>query len=170
MITFEGSWRIDASQSKVWDERTGKYAPDEVGEELIKISIKDGVQDYEVLLGDNPTIRMGYTCRYDDTEWKPYTVREVLGVAPQDAESAIAAFVTRIKSRIKDYRVGTVYGIVRCVYVDDRTHYRLSKSAGGVAEYSMLRRLDANGQSYTATVLNAEGLITRVRRFYRSAV
>jgi hypothetical protein len=170
MITFEGSWKIDAAGSTVWDEKAGKYAPDEVGEELIRIGIKDGVQDYEVLLGDNPTIRMGYTCRYDDTEWKPYTVREILGVAPQDAETAIAAFVERIKSRVKDYRVGTVYGIVRCVYVDERTHYRLSKSSAGVAEYSMLRRLAEDGESYTSTVLNADGVITRIRRFYRAAI
>lgn len=166
-VTFEGNWKIDASRSKVWDEKSGQYAADEVGEELIRIRIQNNVQDYEVLLGDNPTVRMGYTCRYDDPKWNPYTVREVLGVSPEKVEEALAAFVERIKSRVKDYRVGTVYGLVRSVYVDERTHYRLSKSANGVAEYSMLRRLAEDGQSYTATVLNVEGTITRVRRFIR---
>jgi len=166
-ITFHGNWKIDAARSKVWDDKGGRYAPDEVGEELIRIRIHDHVQDYEVLLGDRPTIRMGYTCRYDDPEWTPYTVREILGVSAENPDGVLADFAERIKSRVRDYRVGTVYGLVRSVYVDERTHYRLSKSTGGVAEYVMLRRLAEDGQSYLATVLNADGIITRVRRFAR---
>jgi hypothetical protein len=166
-ISFNGNWSIDAARSKVWDEHAGQYAPDEVGEEIIRIRIHDNIQDYEVLLGDKPTIRMGYTCRYDDAEWKPYAVREILGVSPENTAAALKEFVRRIKSRVQDYSVGAVYGLVRSIYVDERTHYRLSKSAAGQAEYVMLRRLAEDGRSYVATVLNMNGIITRVRTFVR---
>ena len=166
-ITFHGNWKIDATRSKVWDDKSGRYAPDEVGEELIRIRIHGDIQDYEVLLGDEPTIRMGYSCRYDDPAWMPYTVREILGVSEENSDAMVAGFVERTKSRVKDYRVGAVYGLVRSIYVDERTHYRLSKSTGGVAEYVMLRRLAEDGQAYLATVLNADGIVARVRRFVR---
>lgn len=165
---FDGHWRIDASASLVWDYQAQHYAPDEVGEELIRIRVEGDVQDYEVLLGDRPTIRMGYTSRFDDTDWVPYTVREIIGVGAEDAAREVGEFVQRIKSRITNYTVGAVYGLVRTVYVDERTHYRMSKSAAGVAEYSMLRRLAQDGQSYVATVLGVDGVITRVRRFVRT--
>jgi hypothetical protein len=166
-ITFHGNWKIDAERSKVWDYKSERYALDEVGEELIQIRIEGDVQNYEVMLGDRPTIRMGYTCRYDDPEWVPYMVREILGVPDESSGRMLDDFVKRTKSRVTNYSVGATYGLVRSVYVDERTHYRLSKSAGGVAEYAMLRRLAEDGQSYVATVLGVDGIVTRVRRFVR---
>jgi hypothetical protein len=168
-ITFHGNWKIDAERSKVWDYKSGRYAPDEVGEELIRIQIDGDIQNYEVLLGDQPTIRMGYTCRYDDSEWVSYTVREILGVTEENSDGMLADFVNRTKSRVTSFRVGAVYGLVRSVYVDERTHYRLSKGLGGAAEYVMLRRLAEDGQSYVATVLGVDGIVTRVRQFVRIA-
>jgi hypothetical protein len=166
-ITFHGNWKIDAERSKVWDYKNGRYAPDEVGEELIRIQIDGVIQHYEVLLGDRPTIRMGYSCRYDDPEWVSYAVREILGVSDESADGMVAEFVRRTKSRVTNYTLGAVYGLVRAVYVDERTHYRLSKNVGGEAEYAMLRRLAEDGQSYVATVLGVDGTVTRVRRFVR---
>jgi hypothetical protein len=164
--TFHGDWKIDAAQSKVWDYQTGRYAPDDVGEELISIRIAGDVQDYEVLLGDRPTVRMGYTTRYDDPEWKPYAVREILGLSEPDADQELQEFQSRIRSG-PGFRIGALYGLVRSVYVDERTHYRLSKNVDGVAEYVMLRRLAGDGQSYVATVLRTDGTISRVRTFTR---
>ena len=166
---FDGSWQIDLSQSAVWDVQTGCHVPDEVGQELITIRTENSVQDYEVLLGDRPTIRMGYTSRFDAVDWVPYTVREIRGVDPVDEAAAVAAFVDRIRSRVKDFRVGAAYGLVRTVYVDERTHYRVSRSEAGNAEYIMQRRLADDGQSYLSTVLRTDGIVSIVRRFVRAA-
>src|SRR5215212_4918013 len=77
MSLFNGTWKIDISRSKKWDASRGAYVPDTVGEEIITLGIADGVQNYEVLYGDDPVIRMGYTSRYDAPEWVPYAVRSL---------------------------------------------------------------------------------------------
>ncbi len=165
---FDGDWRIDTKESKAWDNASAAYVPDEVGDELISIRTEDDIQTYEVLLGDRPTIRMGYSSRLDAVEWVPYAVREIRGIGPDENEAEmVAAFVKRIRSRITDYRVGMVYGLVRVVWVDDRTHYRVSKNVDGAAEYIMLRRLAEDGQSYLASVLRSDGVISLIRRFVR---
>lgn len=163
--SFEGEWKIDLDQSLVWDAGSNAYIPDRIGQELITISLAGDVQTYEVLLGDKPTIRMGYTSRYDSTEWVPYSVREIIGAAdPGD----MADFVSRTKQRKTDFKVGDIYGLVRTIYVDDRTHYRISKDAKtGTSEYIMLRRLDEDGQSYKASVFRTDGLVSIIRRFVR---
>ena len=76
-IDFNGTWTIDLETSTVWDAATQRQVPDRVGNEVITLRIENGVQDYEVLYGDSPTFRMGYTSRYDDPTWVPYMVREV---------------------------------------------------------------------------------------------
>lgn len=63
MSVFNGKWRIDIGRSKKWDSGAGIYVPDDVGEEIITMRIEGGVQDYEVLYGNDPVIRMGYTSR-----------------------------------------------------------------------------------------------------------
>jgi hypothetical protein len=165
MPSFAGTWKIDTGASNVWDPQSRAYVPDEVGEEIITIRLDGDVQDYEVLYGSGPTIRMGYTSRYDDPAWVTYEVREVLGLS---GEASLEAFRKRVKAT-DSFTPGTDYGLVRTVYVDERTHYRLCKdSATGEARYSMLRRLSEDGQSYVATVLRADGIINRTRRFVRT--
>ena len=66
MSVFNGRWKIDLGRSRKWDPGTGTYIADAVGEEIITLRIENGVQDYEVLYGNDPVIRMGYTSRYDD--------------------------------------------------------------------------------------------------------
>jgi len=171
--TFSGTWRIDASRSVVWDDATHAYVPDEVGEEIITLRIEDGVQDYEVLYGDRPTVRMGYTSRYDDPEWVPYLVREITGTGRGDTAEAVAEFKHRLRAdrgqRERRFEIGKAYGLVRTVYVDERTHYRISKSADdGTAQSVMLRRLASDGGSYLATVLDTSGIVFRTRWFVRS--
>jgi hypothetical protein len=168
---FNGRWRIDTDRSAVWDDAAGKHVPDLVGDEVITLRIEDGVQDYEVLYGDYPRIRMGYTSRYDDTEWVPYLVREIGAGATDDD---VAAFKARINAdqgeRERHFVVGKPYGLVRTVYVDELTHYRVSKDAdSGAAQSIMMRRLSPDGQSYLSTVLDVHGIPFRIRWFVRTA-
>lgn len=170
---FNGTWEIDLARSSVWDDATQRHVRDEVGQEVIKLHVEDGVQDYEVLYGDRPTIRMGYTSRYDDPEWVPYVVREIIsGTASDDTDESVAEFKRRIKAsrgeRERHFEVGRAYALVRTIYVDPRTHYRVGKSAeDGSAQTMMLRRLDEDEKSYVATVLDANGVVYRIRTFVR---
>jgi hypothetical protein len=169
---FNGTWRIDVGASKVWDDARLEYAPDEVGDEIITLAVAGGVQDYEVLYGNDPTIRLGYTSRYDDPAWVPYLVRGIVGQPGTDVDEAVDAFRKRTRSdqgdRFRRFEVGRAYGLVRTVYVDERTHYRISKSAeDGQAQSAMLRRMSDDGESFTSTVLDLNGVVFRVRRFVR---
>ncbi|MEQ1888875.1 MAG: hypothetical protein ABL951_06800 [Alphaproteobacteria bacterium] len=160
--SFAGNWKIDLAASKVWDPVAGALVPDRIGQELITIAIDGDVQNYEVLLGDGPTIRMGYASRYDSKEWAPYSVREIIG------GEGMAGFIQRTRQHKTDFKVGDIYGMVRTIYVDERTHYRISKDAKtGQPEYVMIRRLDRDGQSYMATVILNTGLVSIIRRFVR---
>lgn len=163
--SFEGDWQIDLAASKVWDAASGTMISDQIGQELISIRIDGDVQNYEVLLGDRPTIRMGYTSRYDSVEWVPYSVREIRGTLD---EGEMADFVQRTRQRKSDFKVGDIYGMVRTIYVDENTHYRISRDAEtGQSEYIMIRHLEEDGQSYQATVIRNTGQISIIRRFVR---
>lgn len=172
MSIFNGTWKIDLAGSRKWDSTSGTYVPDLVGEEIITLRIADGVQDYEVLYGDDPVIRMGYTSRYDDAIWAPYAVREIIARPGQAPEEAAARFRQRIGAtdgaNARQFVVGKPYGLVRTVYVDERTHYRIGKHENGSPQNVMLRRMAEDGASYVATVLDAEGVVHRVRRFVRA--
>ncbi|MAM83735.1 MAG: hypothetical protein CL472_03560 [Acidobacteria bacterium] len=164
-VSFEGEWKIDLDSSFVWDVGSGAYIPDRIGQELITIRLDGDMQHYEVLLGDKPTIRMGYDSRYDATDWVPYSVREIIGA---EDEGEVTDFIERTRQRKTDFKVGQIYGLIRSIYVDERTHYRISKDAEtGQSEYIMLRRLDEDGQSYTARVFRNDGLVSIIRRFIR---
>jgi hypothetical protein len=168
---FDGEWRIDLGRSVVWDAAAGAYVPDEIGEELISLRIDGDVQDYEVSYGSDPVVRMGYESRYDDPTWVPYEVREVRS-SSDDVEASVAAMKRRIKAdagaRERHFEVGKLYGLVRTVFVDERTHYRISKSPDdGSAQSVMMRRLGDDGDSYLASVLDTEGVVFRTRWFIR---
>ena len=171
MSVFNGAWKIDTARSKKWDSASGAYVPDEVGEEIITLRIADGIQDYEVLYGSDPVIRMGYTSRYDDSAWVPYAVREIITRSGQSQADAVAEFRRRIGanegSNTRNFQVGKPYGLVRTVYVDERTHYRIGKAEDGAPQNVMLRRMAEDGQSYVATVLDVDGVVHRVRTFVR---
>lgn len=168
---FEGTWTIDLSESVVWDDARKTHVPDEVGEEVITLAVRDGVQDYEVLYGDRPKIRMGYTAAYDGTEWVDYAVREIIATSG-DSAAEIEAFKRRINARdgerARSFEVGKSYGLVRLIYVDERTHYRVSRNpADGKGQSIMLRRMAEDGRSYLATVLDIHGIVFRRRKFVR---
>jgi hypothetical protein len=172
MSVYNGTWKIDLAGSTKWDAATGTYVPDEVGQEIITLRIANGVQDYEVLYGDDPVIRMGYTTRYDAVEWVPYAVREIKSRPGSDGAGAVERFRNRIGANegpnTRNFEIGKPYALVRLVHVDDRTHYRIAKSEHGSPQNVMLRRMAEDGQSYVATVLDADGVIHRIRRFIRA--
>lgn len=170
---FNGTWTIDVSESLVWDDALKKHVPDEIGEEVITLRIKDGIQDYEVLYGDRPKIRIGYTAPYGGTEWVPYAVREIISTAA-DPAAELEEFKRRIKAsggeRERRFEVGQPYGLVRLLYVDERTHYRASRNPfTGKAQHIMLRRMAEDEKSYLATVLDVHGISHRIRKFVRAA-
>lgn len=169
---FNGTWTIDLDSSTVWDVKQKKQVPDKVGYEVIKINVVDDVQEYEVQYGDGPTFCMGFTCRYDDPTWVAYEVRSVSNVPEIGLDEGTKALKERIHSASGDgYRqleVGKNYGLVRLVYGDRRTHYRIAKDPiTGLVMYVMPRRLAEDGKSYVATILNNDGTVFRVRRFIR---
>ena len=171
MSVFNGTWKIDIGRSKKWESSVGAYVPDEVGEEIITLKIADGVQEYEVLYGSDPVIRMGYTSRYDDAEWVPYAVREIISDPGRNQAETVEEFRRRIGANegpnARNFQVGKPYALVRTVYVDERTHYRIGKAEDGAPQNVMLRRLAEDGQSYVATVLDVDGVVHRVRTFVR---
>lgn len=171
MSMFNGTWRIDLAQSKKWDREAGAYLPDLVGEEIITMKIANGIQEYEVLYGDDPVIRIGYTTRYDVADWVPYAVREIAIKTPRSQEEAVAEFRARVGanegSNVRNFEVGKPYGLIRLVYVDERTHYRIAKAESGAPQNAMLRRMAEDGQSYVASLMDVAGVVYRIRKFVR---
>lgn len=171
MLRFNGTWKLDLANASKWDTASKTYIPDAVGEEIITIRVADGVQTYEVLYGDDPVIRMGYTARFDVAEWVPYSVREIITAPGVDQTTAVAAFRQRIganeASNARNFQVGKPYGLVRLVYIDERTHYRISKTEDGRPQNVLLRRLAEDGRSYMTSLLDAEGIVSRIRPFLR---
>lgn len=169
---FDGTWAIDLPSARVWDDATGQHVLDEVGQEIITIRTDNGVQDYEVLYGDDPVIRMGYTARIDDSAFVPYSVREVT-YSKGETEEGVEEFKRRIKAsggeRDRNFEVGKNYGNVRVVWVDDLTHYRISRDDTGTAQSVLLRRMAADHQSYLTHVLDVHGIVYRIRKFVRQA-
>lgn len=170
---FQGTWAIDPSESLVWDDLLKKHVPDEIGEELITIIVRDRIQDYEVLYGDRPKIRMGYTAVYDSPEWVPYSVRDILSKSSAEETAAqVEEFKRRIKAsggeRERRFELGKSYALVRVIDLDPRTQYRISRDeATGKAQNSVLRRMSEDGKSMLSTVVDVEGLVYRIRKFVR---
>jgi len=170
---FDGTWRIDGAQSKVWDENAQAYVEDEVGDEVITMKILNDIQDYEVLYGDDPQITLGYSSRYDDSQWVPYLVRAIRHLGEGPVEDSISAFKNRIHAQEgtearRQFEIGKAYAFVRTIYVDPRTHYRVARHPDGeTAQAMMLRRMSEDGLSYVATVLDPNGVISRIRKFVR---
>lgn len=168
---FNGQWHIDLAASTVWDDAAQREVPDEVGQEIITIRDAGGAQDYEVLYGDSPVVRMGYTAPWNSPEWTPYVVREIVSQGP-DPRQDLDDFKTRVKATQGDaerhFELGQPYGLVRLVYVDEHTHYRaLMNPTTFKGQAIMLRRMAPDLQSYMATVLDTRGIVHRRRRFVR---
>lgn len=169
---FNGTWTIDLAESKVWDHAQGRHVPDEVGEEVITLRIENGVQEYEVLYGDSPKFRMGYTAQYDAKEWADYAVREIISTSG-DPKAETEAFKQRIKAdsgeASRQLELGKTYALVRLVYIDEQTHYRIGRNPlTGGAPSVLSRRLAEDGQFYLTHLMDNTGTVFRIRKFVRA--
>lgn len=171
---FDGAWDIDSATSKMWDPETGTYVPEPVGFERISLKHDGDVQEYEVLYGDSPMIRMGYTQRFDAVEWQPYEVREIMSVPSGVGEAeAVESFRERLGapaegSRRRNFTVGENYGMVRLVFVNPGVHYRIAVNADdGSPQSVVMRKLEDDGKAYITYLLDPEGIVFRIRRFVR---
>ena len=134
---FEGTWKLNPARSWQFRGEQNKY-------EIIRIEVKDGVQTYRVRsMGARSTTdsHSGYSVEYNGNTWVPYE--------------------NYIPGNFRDAELLTVK-------VDDRTHYRIARARStGEAAYVLMRRMAADGQSYAATLLTADGEITLIRVFER---
>ena len=93
------------------------------------------------------------------TEWVPYGVVEIDG--PEDHEMLKPNETLQAGTKL-----GEPIAWVKQVYVDARTHYRISKNVNGTAQYVMLRRLLEDG-SILSTVIDPDGVPTIMKYFVR---
>ena len=134
---FEGTWVLDPALSWQFRGEQNKY-------EIIRISVENGVQTYRVRsMGarSNVDSHSGYSVKFNDDEWVHYQ--------------------NYIPGNFRDQELLTVW-------VDDRTHYRIARTRStGEARYILMRRMEADLQSYSATLLTVDGEITLIRVFER---
>lgn len=134
---FEGTWVLNPATSWQFRGEQNKY-------EIIRITVEDGVQTYRVRsMGARSTVdsHSGYSVEYNGDEWVHYE--------------------NFIPGNFRDQELLTVK-------VDDRTHYRIARTRStGEALYILMRRMDEDLQSYSATLFNVDGEITLIRVFER---
>ena len=134
---FEGTWVLNPALSWQFRGEQNKY-------EIIRISVEDGVQTYRVQsMGARSTVdsHSGYSVKFNDDEWVHYQ--------------------NYIPGNFRDQELLTVW-------VDDRTHYRIARTRStGEARYILMRRMEEDLQSYSATLLTVDGEITLIRVFER---
>jgi hypothetical protein len=171
---FDGVWDIDLEGSSMWDLEQQRYVPEPAGFERITLRHDGATQNYEVLYGDSPRIRMGYTQTFDSTDWAPYQVREIMEIpAGSDAADAALAFGERVGApaagvRRRSFAIGSNYGMIRLISVNERVHYRLGVNADdGTPQSMLMRKLEEDGNAYITYLLDPEGIVYRIRRFVR---
>lgn len=172
---YDGVWDLDTETSTMWDAETNSYVPEPISFERITLKHEANVQDYEVLYGDEPQIRMTYAARFDDAEWQPYAVREITSVPEAlTAQEAVTTLRERLRApeeglRRRNFTVGQNYAKVRLVSIDDRVHYRITVQDDLSPQTMLMRKLDEDGQAYTTYLMDPVGIVFRVRRFVRVA-
>lgn len=134
---FEGTWKLNPTLSWQFRGEQNKY-------EIIRITVEDDVQTYRVRsMGARSTTdsHSGYSVKFNDDVWVHYE--------------------NYIPGNYRDAELLTVK-------VDNRTHYRIARTKStGEAAYVLMRRMAADGQSYSATLLTPDGDITLIRVFER---
>ncbi|GAA1705923.1 hypothetical protein GCM10009808_24870 [Microbacterium sediminicola] len=156
---FEGTWAIDLSRSQVLDEKTGEWVPEWLENQDIEMRHEGDVQVYrgEVKAAADLTMYMGYTATWSAAEWVPYTIVQIDG--PED--HPLLQPNATLKAGTK---LGAPIAWVKQIYVDPRTHYRISKNLDGTPQYVMERRLLDDG-SILSTVI-APGGIPTIRKYF----
>ncbi|GLI28591.1 hypothetical protein ARHIZOSPH14_28330 [Agromyces rhizosphaerae] len=160
---FEGKWAIDLERSQVRDPETGEWVPEWLKDQDIEMRHDGDVQTYRGVVkpADDLTMYLGYTCAFSQSDWVPYAVVDIDGPADHPLLQPNATL-----------KAGTTLGEpiawVKQVYVDERTHYRISRNLDGTPQYVMLRRLLDDG-SVLSTVVDPDGVPTIRKYFTRIA-
>ena len=163
-VSFNGSWDIDLSRSKIWDYEKQEYIPDIVGGEKLTINTVGDVQTVYMTIGVDPVIELEYVNRFGDQEWSPYIVKSIAGHTEQDAVGDYSSLIRLPQA----FEVGRAAYLVKTIYIDERCHYRISANAQtGFAEHVMQRRLSEDGQFYVSSVMRPDGVVDVVRTFVR---
>lgn len=149
---FEGVWEMDPNKSKRWDSEAGKWVPEPWVSNTITMQHFGNVMAYWHKNEAAPGIfsYMGYQCAYNQADWVPYILDRVEGdlSTPEGQKTWVAA---------NGFRAGKPVGMIKHIYIDRRTHYRLSSGMDGVMNYSALRRLSDDGQAWVSHVYDPEG-------------
>jgi hypothetical protein len=161
---FEGLWRMDRSQSLIHDKDAGGWKPEELEDQTIELRHEGAVQTYKIMIRFDADLvtHMGYTCAFGAPDWAPYTVLKIDG-DPQDARLQPGDLLKQ------GTRLGEPIALVKQIYVDPRTHYRITKNPDGTAQYAMLRRLSEDGNTLVSTVLTAQGIPECAKYFVRES-
>ena len=157
---FNGAWKLNHERSKVWDSALERWIPDPVGREDV-VQIDGEVHDYENIVGLSPIYTIGYTARYNDTTWVPYMVRAIDNVPEETPETDMAGELGYTM------KLGEPLSYVMLVRITDGYHYRISKNLDGTPGYVMPRQMADDGQSFTTTVLWADGTVKMIKVFDR---
>jgi hypothetical protein len=69
----------------------------------------------------------------------------------------------------EEFEVGKEYGMIRLIWADDRTHYRIQRTIDGEAQNVMMRRLSVDGSNYLSTLMDRDGIVFRKRVFVKAS-
>ena len=149
---FEGVWEMDTTKSKIWDYDAGKWIPEPWLSQTITMQHFGNVMAYWHKNEPAADIfsYMGYQCAYNQADWVPYVLDRVEGdlSTPEGQKTWV---------EIHGYKMGKAVGMVKQIYIDPRSHYRLSLDMDGAMNYTMLRRLSADGKTMVSHVYDPEG-------------
>ncbi|WP_411341194.1 hypothetical protein V6U71_04920 [Sphingopyxis sp. J-6] len=149
---FDGIWEMDTERSKIWSYETDQWVPEPWLSQTISMQHFGNVMAYTHKNESQPGIfaYMGYQCAYDQADWVPYVLDRVEGdlSTPEGQNTWI---------EINGFKPGLAVGLVKQIYIDERSHYRLSLDMNGVMNYTMLRRLSEDGSRMVSHVYDPEG-------------
>jgi hypothetical protein len=107
-------------------------------------------------------MHMGFSARFGENKWIPYAVFKIDG----DKNDPILKPNELLKGGVEE---GGKIADIQQFWVDERTHYRVTRNPDGSAQYLMERRMAEDGNSYVAYVLDAEGRLSVSKAFERVA-
>jgi hypothetical protein len=159
---FDGVWRMLREDSMVRDPVTGEWVPEVIEEQVVDIRHEGPVVDCRVRIhhAADLVLYLKYTCRYDADEWVPYVVHHIDGDPNHES-------LRPNNFRTVQARVGEPIAYLKQIYVDPRTHYRITRHPDGAAQYSLMSRLSEDGERMVAVVHAVESEAAIVKHVIR---
>ncbi len=144
VVLAQENWKTPDPFAGKWRinlDKTVQFTGSKPRVEDITIKVENGVQDYknEYSTSQAAPHVQGYESKYNEPKWVPYM----------------------------NYATGKPLMHVMTIKVDDRTHYRVIKRLDGTAGGVMMRRLSADGRSYSSIDLDINGKTNYIRVFDR---